>query len=213
MNYAEHEELIHHFLKDLNRETSAFVLKGGTALRQCYGLDRISEDIDLDCTARNMIPFAQKFCKINSLACRVAKDTDTVKRVFITYGNHDEHRLKVEVSYRQKTIPEDGVININGITVYSIDQIAAMKAAAYLGRDKIRDLYDIIFICNTYFDELSSATKTLLMNGFWYKGLEAFDYLIQTEQDPLINKEKLADDFLKIWDKLGLMKEKADVGE
>ena len=31
-----------------------FVLKGGTALSLYYGLNRYSEDIDLDCTTNNM---------------------------------------------------------------------------------------------------------------------------------------------------------------
>lgn len=31
-----------------------FVLKGGTALKLYYGLDRYSEDIDLDCKSSNM---------------------------------------------------------------------------------------------------------------------------------------------------------------
>lgn len=210
INYAEHETLIRQFLEELNHETTAFVLKGGTALRQCYGLDRISEDIDLDSTARNIIPFTEKFCRTHSLVYRIAKDTNTVKRMFISYGDNEGNRLKIEVSYRQKSISPEVITSIKEITVYSLDRLAAMKAAAYFGRDKIRDLYDITFICNNYFNELSESTKNILSDAFSYKGLEAFDYLIQTEQDPLIDKEKLAEDFLKTWDKLDLAKEKTE---
>lgn len=145
------------------------------------------------------------------MSLRIAKDTDTVKRVFISYGNSEENRLKVEVSYRKKTIALNETTRINGITVYSIDRLAAMKTIAYMGRDRIRDLYDIAFICNNYFEQLSASTKNDLTDAFGYKGLEAFDYLIQTEQDPLINKEKLAEDFLKTWDKLELFRDKGHI--
>jgi predicted nucleotidyltransferase component of viral defense system len=36
------------YLLLLNKRTDQFILKGGTALARCYGLDRFSEDIDLD---------------------------------------------------------------------------------------------------------------------------------------------------------------------
>ena len=42
-----------------------------------------------------------------------------------------------------------------------------------------------------------------------YKGLEQFDYLIATQNDPLIDSDKLAEDFLSMYDKLGLLMETA----
>ena len=170
-DYRKHEAIITDFLKELNKETDAFVLKGGTALRQCYGLDRFSEDIDLDASVKNIILFARKYCRQNGFELREAKNTDTVKRVFITYAS-DAKGLKVEVSYRRKNISEEEIVRKNGITVYSIDRLASMKAAAYIARDKIRDLYDITFICNHYFDMLSDTTKNLLRDSFEQKGLE-----------------------------------------
>ena len=43
----DHKEVIHQFLKQMNTVSSSFILKGGTALMECYGLDRFSEDIDI----------------------------------------------------------------------------------------------------------------------------------------------------------------------
>ena len=43
-----HKKVIIDFLNYLNSQTDQFILKGGTALMLCYGLNRFSEDIDLD---------------------------------------------------------------------------------------------------------------------------------------------------------------------
>ena len=38
-----------------------------------------------------------------------------------------------------------------------------------------------------------------------YKGIEQFDYLVATQQDTLIDKDRLAECFLKMHEKLGLL--------
>ena len=43
-----HEKILISYLLLLNKQTDQFILKDGTALSRCYGLDRFSEDIDLD---------------------------------------------------------------------------------------------------------------------------------------------------------------------
>ena len=57
-----------------------------------------------------------------------------------------EKPLKIEVSYRNQQISERDWQIVGGIKVYSIDALARMKANAYNGPDKIRDLYDLSFI-------------------------------------------------------------------
>ena len=37
------------------------------------------------------------------------------------------------------------------------------------------------------------------------KGIEKFDYLVATQQDTLIDKDRLAEGFLKMHEKLGLL--------
>lgn len=209
-NQRMHEQIIKQFLSELNKESDVFILKGGTSLRQCYGLDRFSEDIDLDATAKNIIPFAKRFCQKHGYTLRIAKDTKNVKRCFINYDDLKKP-LKIEVSYRQKSIPEGEINNINGIMVYTIDRIAQMKAMAYSSRDKIRDLYDITYLCNKYFDSLSDNTKSLLVDALSRKGLEEFDYLVKTQRDPLINTDKLASDFLDASSKLGVLYDEDEI--
>lgn len=209
LDRKKHGKVINEFLKELNSvEKDNFILKGGTALLTCYGLDRFSEDIDLDGTKRNIKEFVNKFCQKHGYSYRLAKDTDTVKRTFINYGG--DKLLKVEVSYRKRVIPKEQYTNKNGIYVYSIDMLCMMKNNAYMSRDKIRDLYDLCFIGDKYYNQLSPSTKLGLQNALEYKGLEQFDYVIQNQEDPLINKDKLAEKFLTLYDKVGLLYDKKE---
>lgn len=211
-NWRElHGKVITAFLRGLNKLTKSYILKGGTALMTCYKLDRFSEDIDLDGTRHNQIgKFVEGFCKANGFSYRIAKNTDTVQRFMLNYGN-EAKPLKIEVSYRNKNISADKYNDINGIMVYKIDAICLMKANAYSSRDKIRDLYDITFICNNYWEQLSETVKDVVKTSFEFKGIEQFDYLINTQKDELIDNSKLADDFLHLYDKLGLLIDKEEL--
>lgn len=204
-----HEKIMVAYLQLLNKETDQFILKGGTALARCYGLDRFSEDIDLDGQKQDIKEITRRFCDQFGLTLRVAKDTALVKRCLIDYGNPNKP-LKVEVSYRNTQISGEDWQVVNGIKVYTIDSLARMKSAAYNGRDKIRDLYDLSFICNNYFSELSHGTKNSIRDVLSFKGFEQFDYLVATQDDPLIDKDKLADSFLKMHEKLGMLIDEKD---
>jgi hypothetical protein len=46
-----------------------------------------------------------------------------------------------------------------------------------------------------------------------YKGLEHFDYIIKDQHDDLIDNEKLSEDFLEMYDRLGLMYDGMDCDE
>lgn len=200
----KHKVVIDDFLKALNTQTDNYVLKGGTSLMECYNLDRFSEDIDLDSTDYETIEkIVKSYCDTKGFDYFHKKDTPTVQRFTIHYGS--EKPLKVEVSYRKESIDEDDVVKINGVNVYKIDVIASQKIGAYSSRDKLRDLYDVTFICNNYWDELDKKTKSQIQNAIEYKGLEHFDYIVDTQSDPLIDNDKLANDFLNMFDKLGLI--------
>lgn len=208
----KHYKTIIEFLTFINEETPNFILKGGTALKTCYELDRFSEDIDLDsCSKANIINLVDKFTKKLNYSYFITKNTDTVKRCMLNYGNQ-ERPLKIEVSYRQQNINKNTICNIDGINVYSIDRLAQMKSAAYNARDKIRDLYDLTFICNKYFDKLSDTTKDIITDAISNKGIEQFDLLINTQKDELIDNEKLCSDFLNMYNKLGLIYENNNQG-
>lgn len=200
----QHGQIIISFLKYLNEKTSDFILKGGTALYLCYNLDRFSEDIDLDGREKRLTSLVDEYCVKNGYSYRVAKDTATVERCFINYGN-EGRPLKIEASYRRREIPENETEKINGIMVYGIEQLCAMKTGAYAGRDKIRDLYDLAFICNNYYDRLSVQTIALLRGAVEHKGIAQFDFVVRNQPDELIDNDRLAEDFLKMYDRLGLL--------
>lgn len=196
------------------RKDNPYVLKGGTALSLCYGLNRFSEDIDLDCAGRGSRT-SRFFRELLAVAdregfhLRPAKDTATTGRAFLDYGNTGRP-LKIEVSYRRSDIAEELVCRKSGILVYTLDELASLKAGAYLGRDKIRDLYDICFLCTHHFDHLSEETKEKFREAFACKDLEQFDYLIANQTDELIDPDVLADMCLNSFDRLGLLTEEED---
>jgi hypothetical protein len=82
-----------------------------------------------------------------------------------------------------------------------------LKTNAYAARDKIRDLYDISFICDKYFDSLSETVVDLLRVAVGMKGLENFDYIVREQSDELIDPGKMLDMFLKMHDSLGLLRD------
>lgn len=200
-----HKRVIEDFLCELNKKTDQYVLKGGTALMICYKLDRFSEDIDLDCKNRSkdILKHISDFSEKRGYDVRIAKDTDTVKRAFVHYGG--KRPLKIETSFRRAYIADDEVNKIKGIEVYTIDRLAELKSSAYTGRDKIRDLYDVTFICNNYFDKLSENAKRSIRDALEYKGLDQFDYIVHNQKDELIDENRLAEGFLSAFDKIGLL--------
>lgn len=204
----KHKIVIDEVLQCINQHTDNYILKGETALMECYGLDRFSEDIDLDGTNHEKIgQILHEYAQKKGYSIRIAKDTDTVQRYFIDYGGKTDagpKPLKIEISFRKKEIADREKRLINGINVYSIDSMAIMKANAYASRDKIRDLYDVTFIVNNYYESLNPYVADILRDSVGQKGLEQFDYIVQTQKDDLIDENELAENFLTAYDTLGL---------
>lgn len=204
---TEHKKVIDNFLQFLNTNSSDYILKGDTALMECYNLVRFSEDIELNSNNKNYIPKAIKeFCDKNNYTYKMTKDTETIKQYVIHYN--EIKPLKIEISYRQKEYEPEKYTTINGINVYNIEELAILKEQAYMRHDLMKDLYDIVFICNNYWDELSSPVKSMIRYGFEQKGFEQADYLMQTQQDALIDNHKLSEDVLTVFDKLGIIDER-----
>lgn len=212
-----HGLVIRRMLRGINAlPGNPFVLKGGTALMECYGLDRFSEDIDLD-SLRSNVPSSRFFSMIDSICSREgyswrkAKDTPTVRRAFVSYGPPDRP-LKIELSLRHRTIPDRKTATVDGILTYTISELCKLKCAAYMSRDKIRDLFDVSFIADRYYDRLTPEAKDMLALALEYKDLEQFDYLIRTQSDPLIDPDRLESRFLATLDKVGLLQEEPGKG-
>ncbi len=68
-----------------------------------------------------------------------------------------------------------------------------------------RDLYDLSFICNRYWNVLSEISIAVVRNAVGHKGIEQFDYVIKYQNDDVIDKDKLESDFLELYDRLGLL--------
>lgn len=212
---AKHAEIEKKFLNYLCSETDNFILKGGTALYLCYGLTRFSEDIDLDGKNFNVKgkleirPYVENFCKQYKFSANLKKDTDTVERWMIDYGEKGHH-LKVEVSYRGANNLKTDFKNISGIKVYSIDRLATMKATTLSDRTKIRDFYDICFIVNNHWDALNPSTQDMIRDVFEYKNFDYVEFLMETQKDELVNADELIDIFLDAYEKAGMTTSERD---
>lgn len=201
-----HGSVIHSFLLYLNSLTSAYVLKGGTALMCCYNLDRFSEDIDLDSNDKTTIlKVVDSFCRCNNFTYRVGKDTDTVKRYFINYGNVSKP-LKIEVSYRLSlNLVRDSICAVNNIIVYSPLHLLQLKLTAFSQRDKVRDLYVVLFLIKQNCGIIPDSLKAQVINAFSYKGIDYVDYLIKTQSDELVLSNRLYSDYVDVLGMLGMM--------
>lgn len=184
---------------------SGLVLKGGTALMLCYGLPRFSEDLDFDAAAPEIstISRVEAFCKARDYDCHVKKDTDTVQRCTVHYGGMKP--LKIETSYRRAQIDPAEVAVVDGITTYKLPVLAQMKLGAYLGRERLRDLFDVSFIVNEHWDDLPVDVRRSFTYGLQAKGLERFDAVLADQEDELVDADVLAESFLKAYERVGLL--------
>jgi len=137
-------------------QETPLVLKGGTALLLCYGLDRFSEDLDFDAPKKlnleSRIEHALRPAT-ESLRLTRTKDTDSVQRYRMEYASGGTGgRLKIEVSCRD-TINDDDVVLRSGIRTYRPSCLIAQKLRALAGRTAARDLYDIHFLAKSFREE------------------------------------------------------------
>ena len=139
------------------------VLKGGTALKLCYGLDRFSEYLDFDCAkSLNLDSSIQAvFAQLGKTKqhlrnpdISVTKDTQTVKRYRIIYA--DDINLKLETSLRG-TPNDDDLVELNGILTYKIEKLIQQKLRALNGRTAARDLHDVIYLYDKFFDSFGKG--------------------------------------------------------
>ena len=150
------------------------VLKGGTALSLCYKLNRFSEDLDFDCakalnlesTIKEIFAHLGKSkSHLRNPTIDITKDTKTVRRYRITYG--DGINLKLETSLRG-TPDDNHLTELNGILTYKIDQLIKQKLNALNGRTAARDLHDVVYLYEHFMDNFGEgemAEITALYNN------------------------------------------------
>ena len=146
-------------------QDTPLVLKGGTALLLCYGLDRFSEDLDFDAPKKlNLESRIEHALQpvTETLRLTRTKDTDTVQRYRIEYAAAgSEGRLKVEISCRD-TIHESDVTVRAGIRTWQASRLIAQKLKALAGRTAARDLYDIHFLAKNFRSEWTADSLARL---------------------------------------------------
>lgn len=146
-----HYHVIKDVLEAINKKTNKYILKGGASLMMCYGLDRFSEGIDLDSTDHETLgPLLKRYASQHGYSINVDIYTQTVQRYMLHYGAMPDKPLEIEASFRSRILNPNSVQTVNGIFVYKPETIFRMKLGAYVGRDHIRDLHDIVFIFKKY---------------------------------------------------------------
>lgn len=194
-----HVRIMQAIAKDLS--DLPMVLKGGTALLLCYGLDRFSEDLDFD--APKKFNVAGRVDKVLSRltsehAVRMVKDTETVQRLKIQYRTEDVSRLlKIETSFRREP-EEEGVIVLDGIKTYKVSELISQKLLALENRTKARDLYDVAFLHRQYSHEFSDHSRAVLST--LVKDINALEsrFHLAFEDDSILRVEQLPELLLQL---------------
>jgi len=207
-NFQDQEygrKLLRAVAEAISKDNSSIVLKGGTALMLCYGLERFSEDIDLDSTIKpgnfsgivdRAIKSAMKRVNPQGYSITVKKNTDTTCRVICHFDNGD--RLKVELKASVEIDPED-TVEVDGIKTYRIGKIAEFKLDCIVGgedsepRTAARDLHDLAFISRGFDDELSDDDMLRAKNLMENQSGVLDRYLPAYEEDPLVETDLLED--------------------
>ena len=185
----EHITIMNAICRHFRKKGLPMILKGGTALKLCYKLDRFSEDLDFDCAkALNLdSTITQVFSQLekNKAYLRnpkidIIKSTETVRRYRIAYG--DDINLKLETSLRG-TPDDSDIVEINGILTYKINKLIQQKLSALNGRTAARDLHDVVFLYENYFKDFDENSLEEI------KDLYANQSSILEEYTPAYNED------------------------
>lgn len=165
-----------------------FILKGGTALILYYGIDRYSEDIDLDVISgsMNLVEYL-KNPGFKTWEVNIKKDIETVFRVMIDYGSYSDkgkYPLKIEVSSRNKKDIKEGILkykNVEGVNVYDLETLKEQKIVALMRRNKIRDFFDVGMMLQKYPEIFSDTRLRDIKTEMDYTGLDDLSNLLKME--------------------------------
>lgn len=156
-------------MEELYKVFDDAVIHGGTSIWRCYGGNRFSEDIDA------YIPKSRE--KIKVFFENLKRKGFVIKKEKVTersiYSNMAFNRVDVRFEATFKKI--SGVLKeyekADGtyITVYTLspEELINEKVSAYLGRRKVRDIYDIFFLLRYVKrkENVSSAIGLLVKNA------------------------------------------------
>ena len=120
-------------------------------------------------------------------------------RAMLDYGGQSHlgnYPLKIEVSNRNKIFLQQGALtytNIDGVNVYNISELIDMKIAAFNGRDKVMDLYDLNFLLNKYPEYFDCKQLWQINERIAYCGADELNMLLADEvkMHKLISNENI----------------------
>ncbi len=167
--YAEKEYLQYIFLNSISRYTDNFILKGGTCLRICYGLERSSEDLDF---STNL-----SILKIKEIIKKCLKDFDLLNIKYKIYSEKEfEGNLRIEIRFEgplftgkqsstntlkidfNKRKVKNKIVKVvqklfSDVPLFTLvvldeEEILAEKIRSLINRTESRDLYDIWMLLN-----------------------------------------------------------------
>lgn len=172
----------------------SLVFKGGSSLLFRYGLDRFSEDLDFDVSYSLNIKSIINSLKDIATDFNIKKDTETTKRLIVNINNDF---IKIEISLRNmQNINKSKLKSFTGnIKLYSIDELLKLKINAFNSRVVARDLYDIAFILNNFYEEIKNNNPNLLDISYEIFSKDVMNIVIDYEQvfnnDNILNIEDL----------------------
>jgi len=183
------------------------VLKGGTALLLCYGLNRFSEDLDFDSPRKFHISGRIERIlsqKSTSHELKIVKDTETVQRIKSHYhGVSGDRLLKIETSFRSQP-DESQVTVIDGIRTYKIASLIEQKTDALTHRTAARDLFDMVFLAKNYLSDFSQNVKTRL--AVLVQDIDALEQRFEDafEEDEILSNKDLSALILELSESLSI---------
>jgi predicted nucleotidyltransferase component of viral defense system len=128
----------------------AAVIHGGTAIWRCYGGNRFSEDVDfyLPPSARRRTGVLSEDFTRKGLAEQKLRETSN--SVYARFGS-GASSVRFEASFRKVTgvvVRRYEMVDGSFATARTLspESMLAEKAGAYLGRRKVRDIYDVFFL-------------------------------------------------------------------
>lgn len=146
----------------------AAVLHGGTAIWRCYRGNRFSEDVDVY-IEKNDRRMESLFSSLEKKGFAVEKKKTTENGLFSSLLlNKTAVRLEAIFSSRAGILKEYETADGNFITVYTLspEDLIKEKVNAYLGRRKVRDLYDVFFLLRYADKDKAKHDVKRLLEGF-----------------------------------------------
>jgi len=144
------------------------VLHGGTAIWRCYHGNRFSEDIDAY-IPRNIEKINLFFSRLEKKGFLIQKKKISENSIYSAlFINNTFVRFEAIFKRVKGALKEYETADSNFIAVYTLtpEEFINEKVSTYLGRGKIRDLYDVFFLLRYAhdFNEITKSLKHLVKN-------------------------------------------------